>query len=516
MKSKNFHNKIPGKWTAICLTGLGLAFSFPPFPFPFVSLFALVPLLLRWHSAEDARRFYLESFYAFLLLFAVTFSWPLNHPYPNTAAASLTGVLLIPMTMAAPFALGIPVRRRLGAAGGLLFGGAAWLTMEGFWLHSPIAMPGALLGHAFANQLYINQIADLAGVAGLSLWVLGSNLLILLLITSGNSVPKWVSLLVLLMLPLAYSSLVLTRPRPADAASSQYSIGLVQPGVASTAWSDVRDYGRVARMKALTDSLLAGNDIIRTIVWPETSLPVLSGRDDSVVKDLQAWLEPQRRALLTGAIVRSPSPDPATGYTNSALLITADSIQRYDKNRLVPFAERVPFERLTRNLLDLRVEAGGVAGYQPGRRQHALTYGEQAYGILICFESLFGDYGRRYSHRREHTSPPTLVALSNIGWWDTFRAPAQYISFSRLRAIETRRPLLINTVTGPSVAIDRYGRIEKRLGWMETGLLTATQPVDGTNTFYTRTGDWISLLNALLCLLLLIRCSPLAKPNPKP
>ena len=120
------------------------------------------------------------------------------------------------------------------------------------------------------------------------------------------------------------------------------------------------------------------------------------------------------------------------------------------------------------------------------------------FGVLICFETLFGDYSRRYANK----GAAFLVALSNIGWWGHEMAPAQYLAFSRLRAIESRRSLLINTVTGPAMIVDGSGRTVAQKGWMQAGLLTAVIPHATGRSFYVVYGDWLGLFSLLISLII--------------
>lgn len=491
---------------SIVLTGLLLAFSFPPFAFPFVNCVALIPLLRRWLAAEDTRSIYLHSFYSFLIVFAVSFSWPLRHAYFSTAFASLSGVLLIPMIMALPFAAALPVKQKFGTATGLTALSSFFLAQEWFWSHGPIAMPSALLGHTLADHLYLNQFADIAGVPGLSLWVLGMNLLLLLAFDASQATTKWriakprplILALLLLALPLGYSQWRLMDV--INTSDSAITALIIQPAPTPQAWTATNDTSRVHLLLAATDTALskkpeAAPDLV---IWPETAIPAPLDPTHQAASliPVQIWTNRTGIPLLAGAISHLPDvQDPSVAFANSALLFNPTTPhQLYHKNRLVPFAEQVPFESLVQGLSFLRVEAGGVAGYQAGNAQPLFNFGDTRAGVLICFETLFGDYTRRYVKN----GASVLIALSNIGWWGPVPAPDQYLSLSRLRAIETRRSLIISTVTGPSAVIEASGQIRPLTSWMVPDAVTATVSIRNGQTIYTRFGDWISLLALVL------------------
>ncbi len=367
-------------------------------------------------------------------------------------------------------------------------------------------MPGTLLGHSLSHAPYIRQMADITGVAGLSLWVLMVNF-ICLAIWQHRTHPIRKKLLLyavaLLFFPLIYGyTRLASLPEP-----SHYThVALVQPAISAINWSDPQDSGRVSQLMHLTDSLLsAAAPPPELVVWPETALALPSDTTHAgLYPNVHAWLATRSYTLLAGAILTAPKRTGPTAYTNSALLFSSTEQMQYDKKLLVPFAERVPFEEASRLLLNLRVEAGGVAGYQPGTRQdlmhvNGIERGVERgveIGVLICFESLFGDYTRRYAKN----GADFLVALSNIGWWGSRFAPAQYLAFSSLRAIETRRAFAINTVTGPGFVVNHKGETLAQSDWMQQGVLRVAIPHSTTNTFYNRTGDWVSILALLVAL----------------
>ena len=494
LKSQNIHTFAGHRLFPSLATGVLLAASFPPYPLPFVSCLALAPLLRSWRFAADARRLYTDAYLAFQLTFILSFSWPAFHALPATGLASTTGIVLIPMTMAAPFALSLPVRKQLGKAGGYVFLISLYLLVEAFWLHGPVSMPSALLGHSLAAWPSLNQFADIAGVAGLSLWILLLNVLVTEAWLEPSS--RWYTLgatFLLIVLAAGYSRLRLIQYQ--HHGDESIRILAVQPGTTAIIWTNPDDHERLVELLEFSDSLLtATRDAVSMIVWPETAIP-LAGSDSAESKNwqmLREWTAERNVALLAGSITRSRlSDDPSVAYANSALFFAPGaSPEKYDKNILVPFAERVPFESLYESLSELRVDAGGVAGYQPGQTQPQFTLGDTSFGVVICFESLFGHFMREYV--RNGTG--FVVAISNIGWWGPSFAPSHYIGFSSLRAVEFRRPLLINTVAGPTVLVHPDGGVEQMAYWMEKRGVVLTLPHETTLTMYARYGDWLFLV----------------------
>ena len=90
-----------------------------------------------------------------------------------------------------------------------------------------------------------------------------------------------------------------------------------------------------------------------------------------------------------------------------------------------------------------------------------------------------------------------LVNVSNVAWFGDSLAPAQHLQIARLRAIETGRMHLAATNTGITAAIDRDGRVLKRLPqFAEARLEIAAQGYSGA-TPYVRLHDWPIILGSL-------------------
>jgi apolipoprotein N-acyltransferase len=93
-----------------------------------------------------------------------------------------------------------------------------------------------------------------------------------------------------------------------------------------------------------------------------------------------------------------------------------------------------------------------------------------------------------------------LVNLSNLAWFGDSLALPQHLQISRLRALETARPMLRATNTGATAMIDAQGRVQAELPFLTLGVLDApVQGMQGT-TPYVRWTDTPAL--ALIGLLL--------------
>ena len=176
------------------------------------------------------------------------------------------------------------------------------------------------------------------------------------------------------------------------------------------------------------------------------------------------------------------SPSASTSASPSAAQTTDDDTlagvraQRYDKSHLVPFGEFIPlgfhwFVRL------MQMPLGDFERGSPD--QKPMTLAGRRVAFNVCYEDLFGEEIIRQARDAE-----ILVNVSNVAWFGDSMALPQHLDISRMRSIETGRPMLRATNTGMTASIDPHGRVVARLAPFTTGSLDVqVQGMTGTTPF---------------------------------
>ena len=83
------------------------------------------------------------------------------------------------------------------------------------------------------------------------------------------------------------------------------------------------------------------------------------------------------------------------------------------------------------------------------------------------------------------------MVLSRNDLWGRSAGLYQHMMFTRLRAIESRRAVVLSTVGGVSALILPSGRIEETAGWMAQDADPIDVPTYRGLTVYARHGDWL-------------------------
>jgi apolipoprotein N-acyltransferase len=178
-----------------------------------------------------------------------------------------------------------------------------------------------------------------------------------------------------------------------------------------------------------------------------------------------------------------------TSYTNSLLTFTKDGeiFSRYDKAKLVPLGEYIPFEEVIGGLINRLspLEAKQVPGNP--KQIFDTPFGRAIAGI--CYESAFGEIFR---YQASLGGQFILTGANN----DPYSAAmqAQHHAQDTMRAIETDRWAVRATNTGLSAFVDPHGRTLWMSGHKTYEAHAETIYRRQTQTLYVRWGDWLTPL----------------------
>ena len=129
--------------------------------------------------------------------------------------------------------------------------------------------------------------------------------------------------------------------------------------------------------------------------------------------------------------------------------------------------------------------------------QTPLAVAGQHVAVNICYEDVFGE-----EIIRALPQAGILANLSNTAWFGDSLAQPQHLQISRMRALETGRPMLRATNTGMTAIIGPDGRVQSVLPPFTLGVLEGEVNAYEGMTPYDRFGNGPVLLLMLLFLIL--------------
>jgi len=510
---------------AVLAAGL-LILAFPDFEYWFLAWFALVPLM--W-AVEREKASVVRSFVTGWLFGAVFFfgtCWwltfaPITYAGfpPWLAYSGMVFVALVVGVFPALFASILSVLLRRFGSWAFLAAPFVWVFTEflRYWVTgnnwNAIAYSQACEPSCSVPSLWILPgiwTAAIGGVlltSGVIVFVNGMIVRTLgILTTSGETGRKvarcigdWAIVFSLsLTASIPYSNSI----RESDDMKARQTVIAVQPNVPMSPL-DSRKLEELrqkqfelaeTKIKALT----ADNIQTTLVILPESPMNFMYNDD----REFQKFVGDFARRNNVSVLFNSAEPDTTNGkYFNSAVMVGPDGREsaQYDKIFLLPFGEAVP------SPLE-GIMPGFVGNFSYGREYDILSVGDVKAGVMICFESHFGELSRRYIR----DGADVIIEMTNDGYLGPTPVLRQHLANAIFRAVETNRPVLRATNVGITQRISRNGDICDSL--VDCGPKPYTEGIEvwsvakseGGQTFYVRYGDWFAWLCTLVTMGLFI------------
>jgi len=242
---------------------------------------------------------------------------------------------------------------------------------------------------------------------------------------------------------------------------------------------------------------------VEIILTPETALPFYW---DELVNSNNSFYEAIKKTGVSawvGAYGRKGS-----SYKNSLFTVTGtgETFSQYDKIKLVPLGEYIPFEKVLGKIIERLSPLD--AHLARGEKNQVLDTPFGRVIVGICYESVFSQHFRRQAKLGGEF---IITASNNAHYSDTM--PAQHHAQDVMRAIETDRWAVRATNTGYSAIVDPHGRTIWISQINHYEIHADTIYGRETKTLYVRWGDW---LTPVLLLLAVISGFLMRKKNPSP
>ena len=229
-----------------------------------------------------------------------------------------------------------------------------------------------------------------------------------------------------------------------------------------------------------------------TVIFPESPMNFMYETD----RETREFIDGFARKNNVSVLFNSAEPDAANGkFFNSAVMVgpQGGEVAQYDKIYLLPFGEAVPFP--LEGLLP-----GFVGNFSYGREYDLLPLGDAKAGVMICFESHFGQLSREYVRN----GADAIIEMTNDGYLGPTPVQRQHLANAVFRAVETNRPVLRVTNVGITAYINERGEVlDPAQAYTEDTRVWSVAKSDGSQTFYVRYGDWFAWLCSLTTLVIL-------------
>ena len=523
------------------LSALLLSAAWPMNGFTFIIFGALIPLLFLENSirlSDFKRRGLLVFGYSYLtfLLWNLLITWWLIN-------SSLIGMLFANICNSFFYAIVFScfswAKTRLPNRSAYLFLIALWLAFEKLHLSWDFSWTWLNLGNVFSENIYWIQWYEYTGVFGGSLWVLVINVWLFNVFKNHNTIlgykplaRKMIAPLIFIALPITFSLYLYEK---VEEGSKDIKVLLLQPNIDpyntkySLTNSSFIDLWKKQVQPFYSDSLdyilspetyfaegygeelreFNGTKLHEELQQELAKIPLTQYITGIQFYDLYAQ---EKAPSLTANLIRKGL---WADYYNSALAEQSNEIfQIYHKSKLVVGVENMPFKSVLKPLLgDVLLDFGGTVASRVTQKKRDVfshTNSKLKAAPIICWESIFGEFVTGYVNE----GATFLAVISNDAWWGETPGHKQLFSYTRLRAIETRRDIARSANTGISSIINAKGEIINQTSYNTKTILSGKLSSRTNLTFYVRFGDIIARWSVFVAgLFFLIALSRRIDPN---
>ncbi len=378
----------------------------------------------------------------------------------------------------------------------LLFGSIEYLrgtVLTGF--------PWNLVVYSFYDYLEIIQITSILGTYALNMLCITLFISPALFFLKKTQKDIIISIL-FLFLPLIFyivGYLKVKNFENLDIVKNDYVIRVVSSNIKLDRFFETTETSSViAELIELSDPSI---DQKTLFLWPEGIIPNIS---QSQLIEFQNLFEEKfnENHLLGLGINYEEVINSKKNFYNSFSIYdyNLNLMHSYNKLKLVPFGEFLPFENILQRL-GLRSLTNNYQSYSHGKDREIIEIEQNNFSLkvlpLICYEII---YSGKIS---KNDNFDYIINISEDGWFGDSIGPHQHFVHSIFRAIENGKYILRSANNGISAIVNPIGRPVQIVPFGETGFIDFKEKRSIDTTFYSKFGNKIFFVMILLYIFLI-------------
>ncbi len=176
-----------------------------------------------------------------------------------------------------------------------------------------------------------------------------------------------------------------------------------------------------------------------------------------------------------------------TGIYNSMALLdnSLKLISVYDKNKLVPFGEYLPFENFFKKYGFKKITQG-YQSFSSADKRDLMNVNDTRFLPLICYEIIYS--GSLYKNSDNYDF---IINISEDGWFGESIGIYQHFFHSVFRSIEEGKNIIRSANNGISAYIDSKGQIIEKIESTQKGVIEIDSYKKGSKTIFSSFGNKI-------------------------
>ena len=254
-------------------------------------------------------------------------------------------------------------------------------------------------------------------------------------------------------------------------------VRLVQPNIPQELkWK--KEYKKKNLSKLINLSIKnKGNFSHRIIVWPEVAITEFLNENNQLMSFLKENFN-ENEVLISGGLRRENEK-----IFNTFYAIDRSGYKYFDKIKLVPFGEFIPY----RNLFPIKTLTHGSKDFSIGTKRRLLEISKSGIFIepSICYEGIFKNVNS--------TEINVIINITNDAWFGSTTGPYQHLVASRFRSLERGLPLIRVSNSGISGAYDVNGKLLKSMDLNSDGFADLDMSIGKNDSIFSKFGNIVIL-----------------------
>ena len=343
--------------------------------------------------------------------------------------------------------------------------------------------PWNLIVYSWSDYLEFLQILSFTGTYALNLLSITIFLTPAIIFFNFRSITKILTLIfvtILIITNFFYGTLTIEKNKKVDETNLNFIIKIISPKIEID-----RFFQNESPEKTILDlvKLSEPNNIEKTIfIFPEGALANLYLEDLKNYNYIFSENFSDQHKIILGINSKEES-----NIFNSMVVLdnNANILTKYNKNKLVPFGEFLPFENLFTKL-GLKKITRGYQSFIPDNKRNLISVNNINFIPLICYEIIYSGKINKNNQNFEF-----IINISEDGWFGNSIGPYQHFSHSIFRAIEEGKNLVRSANNGISAFINTKGQIINKIKSTDKGFIEVKSFRKSKKTLFSTYGNKI-------------------------
>ena len=471
------------------ICGLISTFSLPPYNFFYLN-FISFPLLLLFYLSFKIKKNFSSFVYGWIYGFAYFISniyWIANSLTVEEVFKPLIpfAITIIPLFLGvfygASFLIFSYFKPKKKIESIFLFA-LVFSFIEYFRGHVLGGFPWNLISFSLVEINQFIQILSYVGTYSFNLIVLTIFLVPMVILFDESSKAKLLTVLLVVTLiisNLIFGNLILNKHNNTPNKPMKFIVKIISPKIDLKRFFDGTDPSLVIK-----DLVELGNIDNRDAVYiyPEGILPSINLNEIQDYSSIFKNYFQSNHKIIVG-ITRYKE----TEIFNSMALLDNDLklINVYDKNKLVPFGEYLPFENFFKNYGFKKITQG-YQSFSSASERDLINVDDTKFLPLICYEIIYS--GSLFKNSKNYDF---IINISEDGWFGESIGIDQHFFHSIFRSIEEGKNVIRSANNGTSAYVDSKGQIIKKIESTQKGVIEIDSYKKGSKTIFSSYGNKI-------------------------